>query len=102
MMKKIYIPKDEAELAVIKSILDSADLPYYVRNEFFGSLYMGVAMGSFNSKPIFVYKENFEEAKALLSEIVKEDEFEPLEQEEDPTPLENLISYIYDFFTKKS
>lgn len=102
MMKKIYIPKDEAELAVIKSILDSADLPYYVRNEFFGSLYMGVAMGSFNSKPIFVYEENYEEAKALLSEIVKEDEFEPLEQQEDPTPLENMISYIYDFFTKKS
>ena len=52
-MKKLYIPKDESELAIIKSIFDSAELPYYVRNEHFGSLYVGVAMGSFNSKPIF-------------------------------------------------
>ena len=101
-MRKLYIPKDESELAIIKSILDSADLPYYVRNEFFGSLYMGVAMGSFNSKPIYVHEELYEEAKALLSELVNEDEFEPPEKEEEPTPLENLISYVYDFFTKKS
>lgn len=101
-MKKLYIPKDESELAVIKSILDSAELPYYVRNEYFGSLYIGVAMGSFNSKPIFVPEDYYDDAKELLSEIVSEDEFEPLEQEEEPNPLENLISYVYDFFSKKS
>ena len=102
-MKKLYIPKDESELAIIKSIFDSAELPYYVRNEFFGSLYIGVAMGSFNSKPIFVPDEFYEDAKELLSELVNEDEFEPFnEQEEQPTALESFIGYIYDFFTKKS
>ena len=101
-MRKLYIPKDESELAIIKSILDSAELPYYVRNEHFGSLYIGVAMGSVNSKPIYVNEEYYDDAKELLSEIVSENEFEPFEQEEEPTPLESLISYVYDFFTKKS
>jgi len=101
-MRKLYIPKDESELAIIKSILDSAELPYYVRNEFFGSLYIGVAMGSFNSKPIFVDEDYYEDAKELLSEIVNEDEFETLDQVEEPTPLESFISYVYDLFTKKS
>ncbi len=101
-MRKLYIPKDESELAIIKSILDSAELPYYVRNEHFGSLYIGVAMGSFNSKPIFVDEDYYDDAKELLAEIVSEEEFESFEQEEVPTPLENFISYVYDFFTKKS
>ncbi len=102
-MKKLYIPKDESELAIIKSIFDSAGLPYYVRNEFFGSLYVGVAMGSFNSKPIFVPDEFYDDARELLSELVNEDEFEPFnEQEEQPTALESFIGYVYDFFTKKS
>ena len=102
-MKKLYIPKDESELAIIKSIFDSAELPYYVRNEHFGSLYVGVAMGSFNSKPIFVPDELYDDAKELLSELVNEDEFEPYNAEEEkPTAVESLISWVYDFFTKKS
>ena len=100
-MIKLYIPKDESELAVIKSILDSAEIPYYVRNEFFGSLYIGVAIGSFNSKPIFVPEDLYNDAKELLSEIVSEDEFEPLEQETEQNPMEGIISYVYDFLFKK-
>jgi len=101
-MKKLYIPKDESELAIIKSIFDSAEIPYYVRNEYFGSLYIGVAMGSFNSKPIFVHEEFYDDAKVLLSEIVEEDEFVSFEEEEEPNALEGIISYIYGFFSKKS
>jgi len=100
-MIKLYIPKDESELAVIKSILESAEIPYYVRNEYFGSLYIGVAIGSFNSKPIFVPEDLYNDAKELLSELVSEDEFEPLEQEAEPTATESLIGYVYDYFFKK-
>ena len=100
-MIKLYIPKDESELAVIKSILESAEIPYYVRNEYFGSFYMGVALGSFNSKPIFVPEEFYEDAKEILSELISEEEFEPLEQHEEPTAVESLIGTVYDFFFKK-
>ena len=101
-MKKLYIPKDESELAVIKSLLDSAEIPYFVRNEFFGSLYMGVAMGSFNSKPIFVDEDFYEDAKELLSKIVEEDEFEPFEESYKPDLIDNLYGFIAGLFTKKS
>lgn len=100
-MIKLYIPKDESELAVIKSILESAEIPYYVRNEYFGSLYIGVAIGSFNSKPIFVPEEFYEDAKVILSELVSEDEFESIEQEVEPNAMESIIGYVYDFFFKK-
>lgn len=66
-MKKIYTPNDEVELAVIRSMLDSADIPYKVVNQYFGSLYIGPAMGSLNSKPVMVPEEYFEEAKDVLS-----------------------------------
>lgn len=101
-MRKLYIPKDESELAVIKSLLDSAEIPYFVRNEYFGSLYIGVAMGSFNSKPIFVDEEFYDDAKELLSEIVEEDEFEPPEESGKPDILDNLFAFITGFLTKKS
>ena len=100
-MIKLYIPKDESELAIIKSILESAEIPFYVRNEYFGSLYMGVALGSFNSKPIFVPEDFYEDAKEILSELVSEDEFEPLVEDEEPTAVESLIGSVYDYFFKK-
>ena len=62
---------------------------------------MGVAIGSFNSKPIFIPEDFYEDAKELLSELVSEDEFEPLEQNEEPTAVESLIGTVYDFFFKK-
>lgn len=71
-MKKIYTPNDEVELAVIRSMLDSADIPYKVVNQYFGSLYIGPAMGSLNSKPVMVPEEYFEEARDVLSNYLSD------------------------------
>ena len=97
-MKKLYVPTDESELAVIRSVLDSADIPYYIRNEYFGSLYIGPAMGSFNSKPIFVHEENYYEAKQILSDMIDEENFAPLDDEESPTFLDGIYNYIKNLF----
>jgi|GEM_PF-1996135 len=75
-MKKIYTPNDEVELAVIRSLLDSADIPYKIVNQYFGSLYIGPAMGSLNSKPVMVPEEYFEEARDVLSNYLSESEVE--------------------------
>ena len=40
-MKKIYSPQNEVELAVIKSLLNGENIPYYVHNERFGSMEVG-------------------------------------------------------------
>lgn len=93
-MKKLYVPSDESELAVIRSLLEAADIPYYIRNEYFGSLYIGPAMGSFNSKPIFVHEDYYNEAKEVLSELINEEDFAPPNDNEEPT----FIDGIYQFF----
>lgn len=66
-MKKIYTPVNEVELAIVRSMLDSAGIPYRIVNQYFGSLYIGPAMGSLNSKPVMVPEEYFEEAREILS-----------------------------------
>lgn len=81
-MKKIYTPVDEMELAIIRSMLDSAEIPYRVINQYFGSLYIGPAMGSLNSKPVMVPEEYFEEARAVLAEFITADLNRPEENTE--------------------
>ncbi|MGI9534737.1 MAG: DUF2007 domain-containing protein [Thermodesulfobacteriota bacterium] len=97
-MKKLYVPSDESELAVIRSLLDSVDIPYYIRNEYFGSLYIGPAMGSFNSKPIFVHEEFYNEAKEVLSELIKEEDFASTDDNEAPTFLDGIYNFFKNYF----
>ncbi len=83
-MKKLYTPVDEAELAIIRSMLDSAGIPYKIINQYFGSLYIGPAMGSLNSKPVMVHEEHFEEAREILSNFA--DLEEQIAEDESNTP----------------
>lgn len=83
-MKKIYTPLDEVELAIIRSMLDSADIPYRVVNQYFGSLYIGPAMGNLNSKPVMVPEQYFEEAKEILSGFLLTNEQQHREEEAGP------------------
>ena len=71
-MIKIFCPRDEVELAIAKSILDSENIPYYVKNEHFGSLYAGPAISFFNEKTIFVNEEFKEAALELLDNLIEE------------------------------
>ncbi len=91
-MKKLYVPNSESELAVIRSLLDSADIPYYIRNEHFGSLYVGPIIGGLNNKPIFVPENHYNEAKDILAQSVEG--FVPLQNTEEPT----FFGIIYRFF----
>ncbi len=76
-MKKIYSPSDEGELALIRSILDSAGIPYKLTNEYFGSLYAGPAMGGINQRHILVEEKYIHEAQELLSHFIKKQNSSP-------------------------
>lgn len=97
-MKKVYTPRDESELAVIRSILDSAEIPYYIKNEHFGSLYIGPAMGGFNSKPIFVSEEYVEQTKELLSNFINNTEGK-METSKNNVSFLNRIVVILEFIS---
>jgi len=55
-------------LSFIKSILDSEDIGYFVRNDNFGSLEVGPHIGLYNAKMIQVQDDQYERAKELLAD----------------------------------
>ena len=70
-MIKIYSPKDEADLAIIQSILEGEGIQYYIHNDNFGSLNVGPRTSSFNEKVIMVDEKDEERAKELISDYLK-------------------------------
>jgi hypothetical protein len=66
----LYSPQNEVELSLIKSILDSEDIPSVVMNDNFGSLEVGPRIGLFNAKMIQVPEEQLERAKELLADFL--------------------------------
>lgn len=64
----LYSPVNESESALLKSILDSADIRYFVKNDNFGSLEVGPYIGLFNAKMIEVQEDQYESARDLLAD----------------------------------
>ena len=62
---RLIEPQDEGELALIKSLLDGNDIPFFVRNEHFGSLYPGLPL-PFNSRVVMVDDSDLVRATILV------------------------------------
>ncbi|MCI5130150.1 MAG: DUF2007 domain-containing protein [Candidatus Electrothrix sp. EH2] len=69
-MKKLYSPTKQVDLTMLKSILESADITFFIENDSFGSLHIGPSIELFNQQTIFVEDEYEEEAKELLKEYL--------------------------------
>ena len=70
----LYSPRNEVESALLKSILDSEGISYFVRNDNFGSLEVGPNIGLFNAKMIQVHDEQYDKARELLSDYIEKTE----------------------------
>ena len=70
-MIKIYSPGDEVELALLKSMLEFNDIPFFVHNDHYGSLINGPRIGLLNKKTIFVSEDSAEKAQKIISEYLK-------------------------------
>ena len=66
---KVYSTPKQGEIAIIKSILDSQGISYYIKGENFGILY-GAANG-LSSMDVMVRDDHSEEARELLKEFIK-------------------------------
>ena len=75
----LYSPQNESESALLKSILDSEGINYFVRNDNFGSLEVGPRIGLFNAKLIEVQDDQYERANELLSDYFEKTKKEPEE-----------------------
>lgn len=65
---KLIEPQDEGELALIKSLLDGNNIPYFVQNEHFGSLYPGLSL-PFNRRVVMVEESDLGRAGTLLGKL---------------------------------
>lgn len=93
-MKKLYIPSNESELVFIKSVLEADEVPFYVQNDNFGSLYSGAYMNYFNAKTIMVPVEYYEDAKEIIKSVIKDAEFPEFKDKQPPGVPDLFNSFI--------
>ena len=69
-MIKIYSPTDELELALVRGVLDSEGIHYFVHNDYFGSMRVGPQIDLLNKKTIMVSLEDAERVKTIISDLL--------------------------------
>lgn len=68
-MIKLFSPADEAELCLIRGLLDAEGIPYFVQNDHFGSLWAGPWV-DFNAKTVFVPEAYADQASRLVHDAL--------------------------------
>ena len=92
----LYSPQNEIELSIIKSILDSENISYFVGNDNFGSLEVGPRIGLFNAKMIKVQDDQYENAKELLRDY-REKTYKQIEEPLKKYSLFDKIRMVIEF-----
>jgi len=69
-MIKLYSPRNQAELALIESILEEDNIPYFIHNNHFGSLEIGPLIDIYNKKTIMIEEAHEERARELLQDYL--------------------------------
>lgn len=65
---RIYVTPKMGEVAFIKSLLDSQNIPYHIKGENFGTL-CGPADG-LSSVDVMIREDRYMDAKALLKDFI--------------------------------
>lgn len=66
-MVPLCIPDSEEHLAVIRSLLEMADIAYIVRNEHFGAMVPGAIFAACGPREVLVSADCLEQARRLLT-----------------------------------
>ncbi len=77
--QKLYIPENEIELAILKSLLEAENIHYYVDNEGFGSLYVGLRGSFLAQKTVLVHEADFDRAQELLKDFLARKRLTPID-----------------------
>ena len=94
LMRKLYSPENDAELALIKSIFDGENIQYFVHNDHFGSLEVGPKIDLFNAKTIMVSDHQYELASDILRDIVLNSKLADEENKTDYTLIDKIRMII--------
>ena len=66
---RVHTPDTEAELLAIVAMFDAYEVPHFVENAGFGSLYPGPLINSYNVRVILVPEEHVRAARELLKDF---------------------------------
>jgi hypothetical protein len=99
-MVQLYTPRSEPDLLLLRSLFDDAGIRYHVRNDTFGSLYLGPHVEAYNRKILCVSEDDLDDGRALLAEFL---ERTGREADEPPprTLLERLLQRVLDRFVPR-
>lgn len=100
-MVQLYSPRSEIDLLILRSLFDDAGIRFYVRNDTFGSLYLGPHIEAYNRKILCVSEVDLDDARALLAEFLEHTggEMEPAAPPR--TLLERILQRIVDRFAPR-
>ncbi|MBI5190754.1 MAG: DUF2007 domain-containing protein [Nitrospirae bacterium] len=82
-MIKLLIPDTEVQLALVKGILETEEIPYYVLNDHFGSMWAGAQIELYNQKAVMVDDADAERARGVLGAFESYPQ-EPEESQDSP------------------
>jgi hypothetical protein len=69
-MKKVYSSYNEVEWAFIKGILEGEGIPYFVHNEYFGTMQLGTQVSLLNQKTLMVAEKYEDRARGLIGDFL--------------------------------
>jgi len=71
-MRKVFAAENEVDLAIVRGLLEEADIRYFVRNDHFGSLHVGPMVPLLNEKTVMVAPKDEGRARALIAAFFAE------------------------------
>jgi len=100
-MVPLYTPRNEPDLLLLRSVFDDAGIRCSMRNDTFGSLYLGPHVEAYNRKIVCVAEVDLDDARALLADFL-----ERTGREAQPSPpprslLERLLQRLVDRFAPR-
>lgn len=80
-MIKIHVPADDLELAMIRGVLDTDGINYFIHNDYFGSMRVGPQIDLLNKKTIMIAPEDAERVKGIITDLLGREQPEQKAQE---------------------
>ena len=79
-MVKLFTPENEVQLALAKSLLEAEGIPFFVHNDHFGSLYVGIQIEFLNRKTIMVDEADEPRAREVMVDFLDNARPEPVSE----------------------
>ncbi len=90
-MIPVYKPENQSELAIILSMLQEHDIPYFIHNGGFGSLFPGLQIDLFNTQTIMVPPSAADIARKLIEDFI---ESKPIRETSERMDIEDKLRIV--------